>query len=627
MLESRSRVVSALLRGAAALLRGAAALIAVLAVIDPTITTSRRARPLVSVLAVDSVRDRALLRAVVQTLEADDHVVRAPVPGARATVVVGGQLPHNMRRVSGPVVVVTPTRAEPTLTIRHVSAPARAVLPSRVPVTVALVINHDTSSNTTRDTVVHVALREERAQQYTTVAASRLTIEHDGTAALTFVPTHEGPSRLRVSAVVAPGTDTVHTDLVVDVERAQWKVLFFDRRPSWMSTFVRRVVERDPRFVVTSRVITSTDVSREVGRAPSSLDAMTQASAFDAIVVGAPDALTARDADALATMARTRGASVLLLADNANNSPAYRAVGFAGWRAPTSRRTRLEPRIISAPVQIGAAPSVDSQPDALRLRGQSVGVPIALPTTAHPLGVLLRDGATVADSLATPVVWRQALGRGVVILSGVFDAWRYRDTSQSTFDATWRDLVEYAARQHTPAIDLSLSRTLAEPRERIELQVALRDDTRDPGAAPSFSTLSAQLLRASGDPEPLQQIVLRADRGTPWIGAFRAPSDSGHFVVRVVHDADTVMAPLVVDIDVARDAGADEAIVRTWAAAHNGTVITESALARLPQDLKALAPPLMSRVAWHPMRSAWWLLPFALLLSVDWWRRRRVGLP
>lgn len=621
MLDSRSRVVSALLRGAAAL-------IAVLAVIDPAITTSRRARPLVSVLAVDSVRDRALVRAVVQTLEADDHVVRAPVPGARATVVVGGQLPHNMRRISGPVVVVTPTRAEPTLTIRHVSAPARAVLPSRVPVTVALVINHGTSSNTTRGTVVHVALREERAQQYTTVATSRATIEHDGTAALTFVPTHEGPSRLRVSAVVAPGTDTVHTDLVVDVERAQWKVLFFDRRPSWMSTFVRRVVERDPRFVVTSRVITSTDVSREVGRAPSSLDAITQASAFDAIVVGSPDALTARDADALATMARTRGASVLLLADNANNSPAYRAVGFAGWRAPTSRRTRLEPRIISAPTVLGAAPSADSQPvDALRLRGQSVGVPIALSITAQPLGVLIRDGATVADSLATPVLWRQPLGRGVVILSGVFDAWRYRDTSQSTFDATWRDLVEYAARQHTPAIDLSLSRTLAEPRERIELQLALRDDTRDPGAAPSFSALSAQLLRASGDPEPLQQIVLRADRGTPWTGAFRAPSDSGHFVVRVVHDADTVMAPLVVDTDVARDAGADDAIVHAWAAAHDGTVIAESALATLPQELQALAPPSVSRVTWHPMRSAWWLLPFALLLSVDWWRRRRVGLP
>ncbi|MCC6244421.1 MAG: hypothetical protein IT353_16380 [Gemmatimonadaceae bacterium] len=621
MLDSRSRVVSALLRGAAAL-------IAVLAVIDPAITTSRRARPLVSVLAVDSVRDRALLRAVVQTLEADDHVVRAPVPGARATVVVGGQLPHDTRDISGPVVVVTPTRAEPTLTIRHVSAPARAVLPSRVTVTVALASNHGTSNNSTRGTVVHVALREERAQQYTTVATSRATIEHDGSAALTFVPTHEGPSRLRVSAVVASGTDTVHTDLVVDVERAQWKVLFFDRRPSWMSTFVRRVVERDPRFVVTSRVVTSTDVSREVGRAPSSLDAITQASAFDAIVVGAPDALTARDADALATMARTRGASVLLLADNANNSPAYRAVGFAGWRAPTSRRTRLEPRIISAPVLQGAAPSADSQPaDALRLRGQSVGVPIALPTTAQLLGVLLRDGTTVADSLATPVLWRQPLGRGVVILSGVFDAWRYRDTSQSTFDATWRDLVEYAARQHTPAIDLALSRTLAEPRERIELQVALRDDTRDPGAAPSFGTLSAQLLRASGDREPLQQIVLRADRGAPWAGAFRAPSDSGHFVVRVVHDADTVMAPLVVDTDVARDAGDDEAIVRTWAAAHDGTVIAESALATLPQELKALAPPPMSRVTWHPMRSAWWLLPFALLLSLDWWRRRRVGLP
>jgi hypothetical protein len=29
---------------------------------------------------------------------------------------------------------------------------------------------------------------------------------------------------------------------------------------------------------------------------------------------------------------------------------------------------------------------------------------------------------------------------------------------------------------------------------------------------------------------------------------------------------------------------------------------------------------------WHPMRSMWWLLPFALALSSEWWLRRRRGL-
>jgi hypothetical protein len=29
---------------------------------------------------------------------------------------------------------------------------------------------------------------------------------------------------------------------------------------------------------------------------------------------------------------------------------------------------------------------------------------------------------------------------------------------------------------------------------------------------------------------------------------------------------------------------------------------------------------------WHPMRSAWWIIPFALALSGEWWLRRRRGL-
>ena len=28
----------------------------------------------------------------------------------------------------------------------------------------------------------------------------------------------------------------------------------------------------------------------------------------------------------------------------------------------------------------------------------------------------------------------------------------------------------------------------------------------------------------------------------------------------------------------------------------------------------------------HPMRSTWWILPFALCLSAEWWLRRRQGL-
>ena len=57
--------------------------------------------------------------------------------------------------------------------------------------------------------------------------------------------------------MVSGGKDSATTDIVVDVRQTRIPILFFDPRPSWMSTFVRRAIERDPRFVLTSRVVTS----------------------------------------------------------------------------------------------------------------------------------------------------------------------------------------------------------------------------------------------------------------------------------------------------------------------------------------------------------------------------------
>jgi hypothetical protein len=36
------------------------------------------------------------------------------------------------------------------------------------------------------------------------------------------------------------------------------------------------------------------------------------------------------------------------------------------------------------------------------------------------------------------------------------------------------------------------------------------------------------------------------------------------------------------------------------------------------------APPV--RATTHPMRSGWWIVPFAACLSIEWWLRRRKGL-
>src|SRR6185436_1633434 len=99
-------------------------------------------------------------------------------------------------------------------------------------------------------------------------------------------------------------------------DERRWTVLFHDPRPSWMSTFVRRSIERDSRFVVASRVATSRNVSASAGRPPAGLTDRRSLSVFDVIVVGAPDALSAADVASLEDFMRRRGGSVVLLVDD-----------------------------------------------------------------------------------------------------------------------------------------------------------------------------------------------------------------------------------------------------------------------------------------------------------------------
>jgi hypothetical protein len=47
---------------------------------------------------------------------------------------------------------------------------------------------------------------------------------------------------------------------------------------------------------------------------------------------------------------------------------------------------------------------------------------------------------------------------------------------------------------------------------------------------------------------------------------------------------------------------------------------------QLADFLRAHAPRPIVRDARHPMRSAWWIAPFAFCLSAEWWLRRRAGL-
>ena len=589
--------------------RVVAIVIAVAAVIDPSWSSSRRGRPMIAVLASDSAH-QTQARAVANELRARYTVIPAANSAASGTVIVGNALPRDASVLATPVVALRDHAANGAqLSLLRVQAPSRAALESRAPITATV-----RASKLGAASRVHAQLRTNGH----VVAETRVSVARDTTASvvLAFAPTVAEPTIVQLVVwlddVARSATDTLRHDVLIDVRTTRHTVLFFDRRPSWMSTFVRRALERDARFAVTSRVVTSitpqTSVSRQSGAAPTDLAAIAASTAasdaFDAVVIGAPDALTARDVDGVRALLRDRGASVLLLADHAAAGPIDALVGTNGWRTVARRNAA---RITQSSALDGTTPS------GIMLSATSIGVPAALPANADVVATLA-DSSNLAHP--QPIIWRQPVGLGTLVVSGAFDAWRFRDPAQSTFDATWRDLIDDAIARRLTPVDVQLSSALASPREEMTVRIALRDTASG----------AVAVRRPRGD-----TIALTTDASGNSVGAFRAPMAVGTYQLvvrpRIGRVSDSVTAPIVVTPTFSRDGNANPDILRASIAALGGVVIDANDTRTLRDELARRITPPARPTTWHPMRAPWWIVAFAFLLSIEWWQRRRHGAP
>lgn len=575
--------------------------IALAAVIDPSMATQRAVRPIVSVVASDASQ-QARAERLAQALRDRYTVLSAPVSSASGMVIVGNTIPNAASDFSAPVIVATSSPSN--IALARVTAPTRAALETRIPVSATVRLSQRAAVR------VHAQLRTRgRIVADTIVSVAANVAAHS--IALSFAPTDTAITVVQLAVwldgAARAASDTLRHDVAVDVHGTRHRVLFFDRRPSWMSTFVRRALERDPRFAVTSRVVTSvtssTSVSRLAGAAPADLAGIAastnEADAFDAVIVGAPDALTARDVDGLRTLLRERGASVLLLADHAAAGPVDALVASNGWRA-SARRTPAH---------------VVSDDKGVSLLAGNLGAPASLPANAEVI-------AAVADSTNTsrpqPIVWQQPVALGTLVVSGAFDAWRYRDPAQSTFDNTWRDIVSNAIARRLAPIDVELSRTLVAPRASLSLRITPRDRN------------TTQRLSARVEPVGDTLTLVRDSASIGDVHAeFRAPTAAGRYRI-VVRNADSrssdsVVVPFAVADTVAADASGSTDVLALWTAAHSGTVINGDDTRAIIDDLARRITAPVRTAPWHPMRSPWWIVPFALLLSLEWWWRRRAG--
>jgi hypothetical protein len=487
-----------------------------------------------------------------------------------------------MAAVDRPAFAVVPA---PTGTALEIT---RAETVPRVPVDAIRAIDVGIRVSGARGRTLVVSLREgsvtvDRVTQEigADVARHHATLRHAAHAA--------GTTTLAIAAEIEGSPLVARADVAVESTRDRRAVLFVERRPSWMSTFARRAVEADPRLEVTSRVSTSREVGIDQGRPPESLRDPMALAPFDAVVVGAPEELSSRDVDGLAAFMRRRGGSVVLLLDRSpDGAPFQRLAGGGRW----ATSDRDEPSTLQNAFE-----------GSLEIQASELAWPAELPPGATPL-VSRPDGAAI--------LWQAPVGLGRLIVSGALDAWRFRGADQAGFDRFFQSIIGEAALAAAPPLDVIVHPTLAMPFEPVTIRARLR------GAAAEAAALTASM----GD-----RPVTLWPNGAPgeYVGTVRAPAAPGPHAVRARASDGEASTSMIVATRVERPTEPARSVLTQWIAARGGAVIDDSRLTELGPALDRVLDAAIRPVEWHPMRSGWWMVPFALAAGGEWWLRRRAG--
>ena len=578
-------------------LRVIAIAIAVAGIVDPVLTWPQRDKPIVALVDVgDAGATAEIARGLAQSFD----VHRGPIAGALGTVLVGTSLPPDPPAVAGVVVAALPKPAALRVEISRIGVPVVAAPASRIPVGVTVrargasgrtlrvdvsangvVLDRETTLVPSDDAVIHVSLSAAAAS----VGLTRLVVRVRDDAG------SGGP--VMAEAVAAT---TVRAD--------RWNVLVVDARPSWMSTFVRRVLEADRRFVVSSRVTTSRDIAAESGHVPALSDAAFLES-FSTVIVGAPDALSSADVRALERFARDRGGAIVLLMDRVDRGAFASLTGAASWRDVHS----VERRTLASPA------------------GALVATELASAVGLASGAEILASGPTV-DGAATPAVWQVPLGAGRVVVSGALDAWRYRTREQNGFSKFFAQVIGDAAAAAPDSVAVVPTSSVVPPGASVDVRVIVRSvQLSDPSRpAPTVDVRATVAGSTPSDAEPIR-LWPTPERGV-FAASVRVPSTKG--TSRVTADAARG------DGGAIGSASADVLVGETsvvtppedlaaWVTSRGGVVVQNADAIGVTSALQARQATGAPLPRVHPMRSLWWLPVFVAALGGEWWLRRRRG--
>jgi hypothetical protein len=569
-----------------------------------------RARPTIRVMA-DDRRDAAPL---------EDALTRAGFAldaGAEAaTVVVGHSVPRALRHAPAtPAAAGSPVWAldttPPPPNVRIVSRMASTVRFPEQAVGVRVTLEgRGVAGKTSEITLEDAGIAVAEAKHTWSGETERWQ------AVLQYLPPGARGGRLRVTAGGVAGETTLDdnvTEVGVPPLRGPIRVLVVEAGVTWPALFVRRSIEGEPGFAVAAVQRMTPTFATRAGAPPPRLtrESLTP---FEAVLIGAPDRLTAPDLEALRWFVEERGGVAVIIPDT---RPTGRYVDLFGAAA-------LEPRAVDAAVPL-TAPS----------GGTALMSAELLVVTRIPAGARLL-AATAAHE---PVVFAARRGAGGVIFSGALDAWRYRARDEEAFARFWRHAIAEEVTAVPPVLDVAVDPVVA---AGASTRVAVRlrpTELPATGSAIAIDRISARAVSlvlgpGTGSHETTRHttrvdVPIRlwpaAEPGV-YEGEWTAPAP-GEYTITVSAGSRSADAPIAAVAALAGGAVADPPGLALVARATGGQVFPADRSGSLVEALKKAYPATSAVRPVHPMRSAWWVVPFVGLLAIEWALRRRQGLP
>jgi hypothetical protein len=590
-------------------LRGVAFAIVISALIDPALSISGASQPRIALveLTPSSATGRTVRDRLTRDLATSYEIVPVVTSDAAAAIVIGDGYPAE-REGDSSVLHAPDALLVATVTVDAIPGPGvrivRLTAPSQVPAGTVIHLDAELEgrgvSGQSTDVAAKIAgLESSHVSHRWTTDSERWH------AALDIVPIGEAPFVIRVEAksvdesrrvANAPAENGSTAEVIVDVRRAPIRVEFYDPRPSWAATFVRRALEADPRFDVSTFGFSSRGVSSKTGNAVALDDS--RLDGFEVIVVGGLDRLSQADVRSLERYLRERGGALVVLPDQRIE---------VGPALDLADGQEFVERLLEQPVVLAGPPPVAS------LRASEL---LVLRSIAPLTDVVARvPGADPSSGPGAATIVSMPRGDGRLLLSGAMDAWRYRASDNGAFDRFWQSTIAGLGLAVAPPISIGLEPQLPRPGQPVDVTVRVR--SRNVSSV-SASVDRSQPVRLLPDPEPGQYRGRFVARDTPGRSTLAIDLQGAQPL--------TASRTVVIPHDVQRVRSAAAPALRLLASSHRGIDVTPEHLADLESFIRrSVASPRVPIVR-HPMRSAWWMLPLAACLSAEWWMRRRRGL-